>query len=314
MAAMDWNGVPLEPLPGGYSGETFLAGDPAGDPEGAAVVRIYRRNPDRAVVDASLLRLATGLVPVPPVLEVVPGSDGRPGVLVTGFVGGVPLDSLLAGEAPLDLARLGHNVGRVLGTLANIPFLRFGMFADADLRLSDAGVPTDLGEWAEHFRSSGRIAAWPQRDWEALRGLVDHAQDLLDSDPGRARTVLSHSDFNPKNIRVDADTLEIVGVLDWEFAHAGSRYTDLGNFTRFERDERLVTALLDAFLDRAPGPLELPVERARAVDLWALLELAGGARTNPVRELAAELLLAQARAQSLDAWPWDTRRVDPRPA
>ena len=48
--------------------------------------------------------------------------------------------------------------------------------------------------------------------------------------------MLVHSDFNPKNILVDLETVEVVGVVDWEFAHAGSPYTDIGNFSRFERD------------------------------------------------------------------------------
>lgn len=47
--------------------------------------------------------------------------------------------------------------------------------------------------------------------------------------------MLPHSDFNPKNILIDPSDCGIVGILDWEFAHAGSIHTDFGNFTRFER-------------------------------------------------------------------------------
>ena len=56
-----------------------------------------------------------------------------------------------------------------------------------------------------------------------------------------------HSDLNPKNLLVDPDTLEVTGLLDWEFAHAGLPVTDLGNLLRFDRDP--------AFAERGPGGL-----------------------------------------------------------
>ena len=317
---MDWNGIPLHPLSGGYSGETFLAGDPNADPGSAAVVRIYRREPERAAIDASLLRLVRGLVPAPEVLEMVPADGEHPGVLVTEYVVGTPLDALLAEDPEgLDYETLGYDIGAVLARLSHIPFLGLGMFADPQLALTAEGMPSDLAEWAQHFRDTGRLAAWTQRDWDALRDLVDHAQEILDDAfADKGRFVLVHSDFNPKNIRLDAyDPVHdpaVVALLDWEFAHAGSLYTDIGNFTRFERDERLVEPLIEGFVDQAPGYLHDPIERGRAADLWALLELAGGTRTNAVRALAAELLLAQARAGRLDAWPWDTTRAVPAAA
>ena len=312
MTAMDWNGVPLQPLSGGYSGETFLAGD-SSDAERAAVVRIYRREPQRAAIDASLLRLVRGLLPVPEVLELVPADAGNPGVLVTEYIDGTPLEMLLAADPPeLDYETLGLNLGWVLGVMSGIPFIRMGMFADPELSLTMEGMPSDLAEWAQHFRDTGRLAAWAQRDWEALLDLVDQAQGILDQDvEENGRFVLVHSDFNPKNIRVDPIDGDIVGLLDWEFAHAGSPHTDFGNFTRFERDDRLIEPLVEGFVDVAPGHIRDPFTKGRAADLWALLELAGGTRTNDVRELASELLLAQARAGDLYVWPWDSARVDP---
>jgi hypothetical protein len=50
--------VSLEPLPGGWSGETFVAHVAGGERQ---VVRIYARDPGRAEVDAALLRLVRGL-------------------------------------------------------------------------------------------------------------------------------------------------------------------------------------------------------------------------------------------------------------
>jgi hypothetical protein len=76
----------LEPLPGGFS-ETFVT-ESAGE---RAVVRIYaRRGAGRgaaAEIDAAVLRLVRGLLPVPEVLEVRPPDPAAdaPGMLVTSF-------------------------------------------------------------------------------------------------------------------------------------------------------------------------------------------------------------------------------------
>ena len=45
---------------------------------------------------------------------------------------------------------------------------------------------------------------------------------------------LVHSDFNAKNILVETATGEVTGLVDWEFAHAGGPFTDLGNLLRFD--------------------------------------------------------------------------------
>ncbi len=304
------NGARLEPLEGGYSGETYLGGGPPDQ----VVVRIYARDPARAAIDASLLRLVRGLVPVPEVLELRHPTDGTPAVLVTEYVAGTRLDLALAeGSSTLDLERLGQSLSDLLNALGGIPFLRFAAFADADLALSAAELPGDLRDWAEHVRGRGRLAAWAVPDWEALLSLADLAADLQahEAEHHPARAVLVHSDVNPKNILVDLPTSRIVALLDWEFAHAGSRYTDLGNLCRFERDSGLVEPLLAGLAGVREGDAARHLRLARAADLWALIELASRPRPGPVQQLADELLLAQARAGDLDAWPWATPRVAP---
>ncbi len=294
-----WNGMPLQPLAGGYSGETFLVGDGAD----SVVLRVYHRNPGRCVVDAALLRLVAGLLPVPRVLEQRPATDGRPGVLVTERLPGERLDQVLPRLSDPDRERVGRHLGQVLARLSGIPMPRFGMLDGDDLRVTSDDVPVDLVEWAHAYRTDGRLAGWADRDFEDLLVLCDDAEDLLAGDEV-PRHVLAHSDFNPKNLLVDPGTLEVTGLLDWEFAFAGSPYADLGNLTRFERDPTLVSAVVDTLAACAPPLGSDPLRKGRAVDLWALVELAGGGRPNAVRDLAADLLRAQARERNLDAWPW----------
>src|SRR5436190_4120448 len=116
----------LSPLDGGYSGESFRATSPDG---ADLVVRIYQRQPERAVVDASLLRLVRGIIPVPEVVEVRVATVTEPAVVVTEYVPGLPMDRLLDDPPDdLDWETLGLSTGHLLGRLSGIPFVRSGAF------------------------------------------------------------------------------------------------------------------------------------------------------------------------------------------
>lgn len=295
----------LEPLGGGFSGETFLAPGPDGD----VVVRIYARDPGRVVVDAALLRLTRGWLPVPRVLELRRPQGDHPGVLVTERLTGVPLDRAVEAST-VDWPALGRSVGRVLLTLSGIPQVRAGSFHDADLVPDATGLPADLAAWAHGRRDSGLLAAWSEADWGGLLAVIDDAEDLHAE--AEQRVVLVHSDLNLKNLLVDPLTWEVTGVLDWEFAHAGSPYADLGNLTRFEREPEFLAGI-DAALGATALPWAERLRRARAADLWATVELAGRRNVTTVSRLADRLLRAQARSGDLGAWPWPTSRVAPHP-
>ncbi len=108
-----------------------------------------------------------------------------------------------------------------------------------------------------------------------------------------------HSDFNAKNVLVDPSTGEVTGLLDWEFAHSGSPFADIGNLLRFDRRpvfERAVRATYSELVVDAPDDL---LDRARAADLFAVVELASRAPQNPVATQAHDLLLGLARRGDL---------------
>ncbi len=310
---MDWFGAELRPMEGGFSGETFLVGADKAD---QVVLRIYRRDPSRAVVDAGLQDLVRGIIPVPGLIEVRAALGDEPALLVTEKVDGVPLDALLRADPPeVDLRAIGLELGVILARLSGIPFLRPGMFSGPELTVSQADMPTDLRQFAQHYRDNGRLAAWQARDFDALLDLIDTAEEISAeaAEENEGRTVLVHSDFNPKNILVDPGSARVTALLDWEFAYAGAPYADYGNLTRFDRGDVLTGAVRTAFMAQAPGIRDVDA-RGRAADLWAVVELAGRVPSNAVCELASTLLLAQARSANLHAWPWNTPRVDPNEA
>lgn len=275
----------LTPLEGGWSGRTFLA-EVAGE---RSVVRVYPPDapgPATAEVDAAVLRLVRGLVPVPEVLEVRPARPelDQPGLLVTSFVAGVRGDELLPRLGAGARAEVGTTLGGLVADLGGMPMLRPGPFVDPDLRIGDFGVD-GLSHFLElRLPELGHLAP---AEIDGLREVATEAQVLLDTVP---RSCLAHSDLNPKNLLLDPDTLVLTGVLDWEFAHAGHPFTDLGNLLRFDRDEAFADAVLAAYgAGRGIAPDDA-LALGRAADLWALVDLATRRRANPVAARADRLL------------------------
>ncbi len=113
-----------------------------------------------------------------------------------------------------------------------------------------------------------------------------------------------HSDLNPKNVLVDPATGAVTGLVDWEYAHAGSPFEDLGNLLRFERDPVFAGAVLATYAEQVPDAPEDLLDRARAADLFALVELASRRGENPVADRAHDLLRAVVRTGDLHAWPF----------
>lgn len=296
----------LVPLPGGHSGETFLA-EAAGE---RTVVRIYAarsaaRGAHAAEVDAAVLRLVRGLLPAPEVLEVrrADPSAGTPALLVTSWIDGVRLEEVLP-EADEEMAVvLGRNVAVLLARLAQMPMLRRGMFVDGDLRIEAYPPAEDLLLWLEQLGGSGPLAEWDEPDRAALAAVATRAQELLDR---TTRACLVHSDFNPKNILVDPETGRVTGLVDWEHSHSGHPMTDLGNLLRFDRRPAYEGAVLSTYAERvpdAPSSRQELLDCSRAADLFALVELASRQGQNPVATRAHDLLLAIARAGDLAATP-----------
>jgi aminoglycoside phosphotransferase (APT) family kinase protein len=301
----------LKPLAGGHSGETFL-GESAGE---RTVVRIYvdrgaRRGPAAPEIDAAVLGLVRGLLPVPEVLEVrrPDAAAGTPGLLVTSLLPGERLDLLLPDLDAGRRATAGGGLGEMLGRLAQMPMPRAGRFVDGDLRVEPWPDLGDLAGWVEHHRETTALAAWPEPEYRGLLGVADRAAVLLDDVD---RVCLVHSDVNPKNLLVDPATGAVTGLLDWEFAHAGLPGADLGNLLRFDREPVFADSVVAGYLRvaghldglDAPGGRQRLLDRARAADLMALVELAGRLGENPVTEQADALLRVIAATGDLHAWP-----------
>jgi aminoglycoside phosphotransferase (APT) family kinase protein len=115
------------------------------------------------------------------------------------------------------------------------------------------------------------------------------------------RVCLVHSDVNPKNLLIDPETLEVTGLVDWEYAHAGSPYSDLGNLLRFDREQAFVIGVLGEYAARLDVEPQRSLDLARAADLFALVELASRRGENPVADRAHARLRAIGRERDRHA-------------
>jgi aminoglycoside phosphotransferase (APT) family kinase protein len=269
------------PLSGGYGGETYAVSAAGED----AVLRLYLRNPARASVDVALMQLVRGLLPVPRVLDAKPdGEDGDPPYVLTERLPGVNLETYLGTAPDEQRRRVGEQLGELLVRLSGMPFLTSGEFIGRGLAIE----PFDLGDLRQWFNRHTEDIGFSRSQADSLYDVLDAAEDLAADGPGRV--CLVHSDFNPKNLLVDPETAELTGLIDWEFAHAGSPYSDLGNLLRFCTDPVLGGAVLAVVRRKAPGLGDRLEERARAADLWAVIDLAARAAANPVATAAHTLL------------------------
>ncbi|ANH40062.1 Phosphotransferase enzyme family protein [Nocardioides dokdonensis FR1436] len=289
--------VSLEPLEGGWSGETFVA-EAGGE---RTVVRIYsgRRGPEAPAVDAAVLAYAAGVVPgVPPVLEVRRADPGRgvPGLLVTGFLPGERGDLVLPGLDAAEAARAGEALGLVLVALAGTALPRGGAFVDASLSIGAHPAPYDADGMLELVEvllaaTGSRLRDLRADEQATLRTLAREAQDLLDEVPQHC---LVHGDLNPKNLLLQRGEggPAVSGVLDWEFAHAGHPAADLGNLLRFERRPAFHDAVAATYAERRGLDVAHALDLARAADLLALVELASRAGSSPPADRALGRLRA----------------------
>jgi aminoglycoside phosphotransferase (APT) family kinase protein len=269
------------PLTGGYGGETYAVSAAGED----AVLRLYVRHPARAAVDVSLMRLVRGLLPVPRVLDAMPEvSDQGPPYVLTERLPGVNLEKYLESAGDDERRKVGEQLGDLLVRLSGMPFLDFGEFRGRELTIE----PFDAGGLTQWFNKYVEDLGLTRDQADSMESVLDRAEDLAAT--GVDRACLVHSDFNPKNLLVDPESAEITGLIDWEFAHAGSPYTDLGNLLRFCEDPVLGAAVLRVVREKGPDLGDRLVERGRAADLWALIDLASRSASNPVAAAAHTLI------------------------
>ena len=249
-----------------------------------------------AEIDAAVLRLVRGLVPVPEVLEVRPARRQRTGrVLVTAFVEGVRGDELLPDPGPDGLARVGARSADLVADLGGMPMLRAGMFVDPDLTVEPWAL--DLPAYVADQRAAAG-APLRRRAGGAARGRGRGA-DAARHRPARLPRAQRPQPQEPaaRPGRRSSSPRSSTGSSPTPATRSPTSATCSGSTAQ----PAFVEAVLEAYADRRGVPPEEALALARAADLFALVELATRRGQNPVADRAHDLLLAIAESGDLHA-------------
>lgn len=281
-------------LAGGFGNDVFAVASDRGAP---VVVRLYRRAPEVAPIEAAVMaRAAEAGVPVPRVLRCDQAGElaGRP-ALVMDHVEGERADLVLTGCSRAEALEIGRELGRILARIHAVRFERPGFFQGPALTPE---LPPDVP--AKPSVLLLQLADGPEIP-PAWRALVEASAPILDADP--CPPTLVHSDYNPKNLllRREGGGRTLAAVLDWEFAFAYSPLIDLGNLLRFahERPEGFVSAVEAGYRDGGGALPEGWRALAATLDALALCDLLRRGPGSPLHERICALVHAQVAAGSL---------------
>lgn len=181
---------------------------------------------------------------------------------------------------------LVREAGRIIGRLRRISFERSG-------EITPTGEVVGFKGWVSYKKGMLSLlhteAVNSYLDEELiskLEGILDQQTSILESFD-RCHNLV-HGDFSSDNILIEEE--RIVGVIDWEFAHSGSSYMDIGNFLRHlpeKWSDHLAIGLKEANFD-------LPEDwrfRSLLIDLTSHLEFLTSQRADAFKQTCVDRIL-----------------------
>lgn len=238
---------------------------------GRWVLRRYRRDPDAMNLEVALLRGFAGAIPVPTVRHVGTGK----GVVVLEMLPGRTLQAVLASGDAEEARSAARSIGEALANIASRRY-EAGGFLDGDARLAERWPSVYDGLFGFLGHGLGQALARERAGITRLER-VRHAwrgrEDALRA--ATASACLSHGDYKPANLLIQDGSL--TGVLDWEFAHAGTWLLDAGQLLRYLGPHRswFAEAVRLGRLERGlPTPTDWE-DLARLVDTASLVDFLG---------------------------------------
>ncbi len=241
------------------------------------VLRVYARGQAPCRLESQILKMLDGQVPVPKVLA--DGSDHELPFLVLSWVEGKTLDHVLR-DGRNEMTSLATDIGTILAaihanTFSDAGFLGDGLQVTETINTGAAGFHA-FADPALAGRAGDRLGA---ERLARLKELIRWAAPHLDKQA--VQPCLVHSDFNPPNIMVHDG--RVAGVMDWEYAHAGNRLTDIANMLRSRAFQapQFDDAFVSAY-ETAAGPLPQHWQSlSRMIDLLSQLEMLDGPEERP---------------------------------
>ncbi len=225
----------IAPLTAGLANSNYrvrLAGR-----EAPVVLRFYTRDVAACRKDVDLDALLGPDVPRAAILDADP-TGARTGRVyaVLAWIEGVSLAALLERGDSAALLAVAPALGRVLAAIGRQRFARAGFFGPGlvvDQPFGD-GTGDVLGHVEDCLFARGGAARLGTAEADRLWAFMQANVGALEAVAGEAALV--HGDYKGANLLLHptGTTWDVAGVLDWEFAYAGTPLFDIGILLRYE--------------------------------------------------------------------------------
>lgn len=232
------------------------------------IVRLYSQSSQSGPArEKAIAELVGDSVPIPKILD--HGEDWA----VFEFVEG----ELLQAHPELSGA-----VARVIPALMKIEFDAVGW-----ITTTGEVTPFDFGDgYFATMLSNTDVVRWlGDERVQTLSKILSNEKSRLEEI--NSRPSVTHGDFNPTNVLVHNGAVS--AVLDWEYAHAGTPYMDIGNLLR-NVDQSHHDAIQQGLID---GGFDLPndwKERAALIDMSSHLEFLTSTRSDQFKKSRVALI------------------------
>ncbi|WP_281975371.1 phosphotransferase family protein [Halobacillus litoralis] len=283
----------VEQIGGGLSNSNVKISLSSGED---VVLRIYNSGGIKGHIEKAILQHVKNIIPVPRVLyHDFSLSHLEYPFLLLSWVNGYQLSDLFMTENKASLSYAGHEVGRYLAKIHDIRFSSPGFFNE-NLTLQEfdlSGSDSFLNILDDIIKDGPAVDNLGAEMVSNIRQFAMEQAHILNS-IGK-QNCLVHSDFNPLNILVEkfGSSIQVTGILDWEFSFSNSPLIDIGNMLRYEEitESSFIRPFILSYVNHGG---ELPrkwLQIAKLLDVIALCDLADQEGCDEARVLDLQSLL-----------------------
>ena len=194
------------------------------------ILRIYLRDKDAAEREQKLAALIKETVPVP-LTHYIGELEGYH-FAITEYMSGIPLRDLLLSDVPHVLNAIMHEIGTILAKITAHEFPKAGFF-DKALNIIPYSSSDDYLIFANNcLKHKTVLSVLTSEKISKISQVFERNAHLF---PDEREKHLVHGDFDPANILIQKSdgVWKVSGILDWEFAFAGSVLWDVANLLRY---------------------------------------------------------------------------------
>ncbi len=240
------------------------------------VLRVYTREASSLTREYDLFRLLEHKIPIAQFLSIDASQKSiEYPYAISSYVDGKSMRDVVLDGNEKAIRQCCLDAGRQLAILSGIKFEHSGFFEQG------LNVRRFKPE-EEYFNYCMALLTETSLQKDLGKELVSQVKTLIKDNhekcvPSGNKANLTHGDFDPANIKVAETngTWKVAGILDWEFAFAGSYFLDIGMMLRFSHKlpTYYETSFIEGFSQNGGNLPKTWKRSAKLMDFICLLQL-----------------------------------------